>query len=151
MQGLHRDYWIRVIIFKKYVHSDQSKFTCIAFIVVGLLVTNIRLVSSKITTVAVLAISRLWCDAGFRNWRINFVRFFIFLFKNTEMRLWTLYQWCVLPCRDSSPLKTMLEFMRRQSLERGVIHYSFICILVTDLSFYVGSLLFRRSVPQQVR
>ena len=76
-----RDYWIRVIIFKKYVHSDQSKFTYIAFIVVGLLNsrTTISLVSSKIITVAVLAISRLWCDAGFRNWRINFVRVLFFV------------------------------------------------------------------------
>ena len=29
--------------------------------------TTMSLVSSKITTVAVLAISQLWCEAGFRN------------------------------------------------------------------------------------
>ena len=53
--------------------------------------------------------------------------FFIFVRKYRNA---TVYQWRVLPRRDSSPLKTMLEFMRRQSLDKGVIHYSVICILV---------------------
>ena len=47
-----------------------------SIIVVGLWnsPTTICLVSSKITSVAVLTISRLWCDAWFRNCGINFVR-----------------------------------------------------------------------------
>ena len=73
---------------------------------------------------------------------------FSFLFENSELRRYT---WCVLSRRDSSPLKTTLEFMRRHSLAKGIIHFSVIYILVSDWSVYVGSLIFRRSVPQEVR
>ena len=77
--------------------------------------------------------------------------FRVFSFFVRKYRNATVFQWCVLPRRDSSPLKTMLEFVRRQLFDKGVIHYSVICILVADQSFYVGCLLFRRSVPQEVR
>ena len=84
-------------------------------IVVGLLnsPTTISWGSSKITTVAVLAISRLWRDAGFRNCRINFVRHWnplgacfkvvnvllcVFFFKTIFVRKYrnmTMYMVCV--------------------------------------------------------
>ena len=63
-------------VFHQHANTDIPVKVITNFIVMGLLnsPTTISLVSSKITTVAVLAISRLWHDAGFRNQRINFVR-----------------------------------------------------------------------------
>ena len=99
------------------------------------------------------------------NCRMNFVRhhntleacfkvvnllscFYLLLFENTEMRPCT---WCVLPRCDSSSFETMLEFMRRHSLAKGVIHFSVICILVTDQTFNVRCLICRRNMPHAVR
>ena len=113
-----------------------------------------------------LAISRFWRDSGFRNCRVNFAQrqkelgayfkvvnvllcFFQFLFENTEMRP------CVYMVCASAPwfitIKTMPEFMRRHLLAKGVKHFSVTCILVIDKSFYVGCLICRRCVPQEVR
>ena len=69
--------------------------------------------------------------------------FFIFVRKYRNA---TVHMVC-----DSSPFKMMLEFMRRHSLAKGVIDFSVMCIILTDYSFYVGCLIYRRSTSQKVR
>ena len=83
-----RSYW-QYKIYSVECVSEITESPSIIIIVLWNSPTTICLVSSKITSVAVLAISRLWRDAWFRNCGINFD-----MHLGHVLKLWICFRVC---------------------------------------------------------